>query len=233
MRVAYVVYFGPFYTMSIIFRGSCGSIENWLEHEIKPPSGNLACLNPWNALYQQKHPLPPPYKETHTHIHNHTLSLKQMNTHTFSLPFSLSLSLSHTQTSPQTHAQLQRHKDSVTQTHTRGNEWIPFLEEFFSWTKLYSQGDYHLNSSQWTIYYKELSKTIFTFFMCVLIKNYNLVKYVITYGNHIALISKRKNSCCTKNSLYPMFEIKKYIILNSSTHQICDVTFKTVHNSNP
>jgi len=30
---------------SSIFGGSSGSVENWLEPKIKPPSGNLACLN--------------------------------------------------------------------------------------------------------------------------------------------------------------------------------------------
>jgi len=30
---------------SSIFGGSWGSIENWLEPKIKPPSGNLACPN--------------------------------------------------------------------------------------------------------------------------------------------------------------------------------------------
>jgi len=30
---------------SIIFGGSWGSIENWLEPKTKPPSGNLACPN--------------------------------------------------------------------------------------------------------------------------------------------------------------------------------------------
>ncbi len=37
---------------NIIFACSWGSIKNWLEHRIKPPSGNLACPNPWNTLYQ-------------------------------------------------------------------------------------------------------------------------------------------------------------------------------------
>jgi len=31
---------------SIIFAGSWGSIENWLEPKTKPPTGNLACPNP-------------------------------------------------------------------------------------------------------------------------------------------------------------------------------------------
>jgi hypothetical protein len=31
---------------SIIFGGSWGSIENWLEPKTKPKSGNLACPNP-------------------------------------------------------------------------------------------------------------------------------------------------------------------------------------------
>jgi len=35
----------------IVFRGSWGSIKNWLEPKIEPPSGNLACPNRWNALY--------------------------------------------------------------------------------------------------------------------------------------------------------------------------------------
>jgi len=36
---------------SIIFRGSWGSIVNWLEPKIEPPSRNLACPNLCNALY--------------------------------------------------------------------------------------------------------------------------------------------------------------------------------------
>jgi len=31
--------------LGIVFRGSWGSIENWLEPETVPPSGNLACPN--------------------------------------------------------------------------------------------------------------------------------------------------------------------------------------------
>jgi len=30
---------------SIVFRGSWGSIENWIEPKTEPPSGNLACPN--------------------------------------------------------------------------------------------------------------------------------------------------------------------------------------------
>jgi len=30
------------------------SVENWLEPKTEPPSGNLACPNPWNTLYQFK-----------------------------------------------------------------------------------------------------------------------------------------------------------------------------------
>jgi len=30
----------------IIFGGSWGSIENWLEPKSEPPSGNLSCQNP-------------------------------------------------------------------------------------------------------------------------------------------------------------------------------------------
>jgi hypothetical protein len=36
---------------SRIFGDSLGTIKNWLEHKTKPPSGNLACPHPWNALY--------------------------------------------------------------------------------------------------------------------------------------------------------------------------------------
>ncbi len=36
---------------SSIFGGRRGSIENWLEPKIKPPSGNLACQNLRNDLY--------------------------------------------------------------------------------------------------------------------------------------------------------------------------------------
>jgi len=34
------------FEMSIIFGGSWGSIENWLEPKTEPPLGNLACPNP-------------------------------------------------------------------------------------------------------------------------------------------------------------------------------------------
>jgi len=33
------------FKLSIIFRGSWGSINNWLEPKIKPLSGNFACPN--------------------------------------------------------------------------------------------------------------------------------------------------------------------------------------------
>jgi len=33
------------FELSIIFRGSWGSIENWLEPKTKPPQENLACPN--------------------------------------------------------------------------------------------------------------------------------------------------------------------------------------------
>jgi len=36
---------------SSIIGGSWGSIESCLKPKIKPPSGNLACPNLWNALY--------------------------------------------------------------------------------------------------------------------------------------------------------------------------------------
>ncbi len=36
---------------SFIFWGSWGSIKNWLELKIDPPSADLALLNPWNTLY--------------------------------------------------------------------------------------------------------------------------------------------------------------------------------------
>jgi hypothetical protein len=35
---------------SEIFRGPCGSKENWLELKIEPIWANLACLNRWNIL---------------------------------------------------------------------------------------------------------------------------------------------------------------------------------------
>jgi len=44
-----MIIFGPILTtfkLSIVYRGSWGSIENWLEPKTKPPSGNLACSNP-------------------------------------------------------------------------------------------------------------------------------------------------------------------------------------------
>ena len=36
---------------SFIFRGSLGSIENWLEPKTKPTFASSACPNLWNALY--------------------------------------------------------------------------------------------------------------------------------------------------------------------------------------
>jgi len=39
---------------SIIFRGSWGSNENWLEPKAEPPLGYLACPNPRNTLYNLK-----------------------------------------------------------------------------------------------------------------------------------------------------------------------------------
>ncbi len=40
------------FKFSIVLIGSWGSIENWLEPKTETlPSGNLACPNPWNALY--------------------------------------------------------------------------------------------------------------------------------------------------------------------------------------
>jgi len=39
---------------SIIFWCTWGSFENWLEPKTKPPSGNLACPNLWNAQYQNQ-----------------------------------------------------------------------------------------------------------------------------------------------------------------------------------
>jgi len=49
-----MILFGPILTTfesRSIFGGSWGSIENWLEPQSKPPSGNLACPNPWNAQF--------------------------------------------------------------------------------------------------------------------------------------------------------------------------------------
>jgi len=43
-----MIIFGPIFTtsrLSIIFEGSEGSTENWLEPKTKPPKGNLACPN--------------------------------------------------------------------------------------------------------------------------------------------------------------------------------------------
>jgi len=37
---------------STVFRGSWGSSVNWLEPEIKPPTGNFACPNLCNSLLQ-------------------------------------------------------------------------------------------------------------------------------------------------------------------------------------
>jgi hypothetical protein len=39
------------FELSIIFGGSLGSVESWLEQKTEPPSGNLTCQNPGNALY--------------------------------------------------------------------------------------------------------------------------------------------------------------------------------------
>jgi len=44
-----MIIFGSILTtfeLSSIVGGSWGSIENWLEPNIEPPSGNLACPNP-------------------------------------------------------------------------------------------------------------------------------------------------------------------------------------------
>jgi len=38
------------FKLSIIYGGSWGSIENWLQPKTKPPLGNLACPNLRNAL---------------------------------------------------------------------------------------------------------------------------------------------------------------------------------------
>ncbi len=38
------------FKLSIVFGGSWGSTENWLEPKTEPPSENLACPNLWNAL---------------------------------------------------------------------------------------------------------------------------------------------------------------------------------------
>jgi len=38
------------FILNIIFRGSCGSIENGLESKTKPRLAILACTNPLNAL---------------------------------------------------------------------------------------------------------------------------------------------------------------------------------------
>jgi len=48
-----MIIFGSILTtfeFSSIFGGNWGSFENWLEHKIGPPSGNLACPNPSIAL---------------------------------------------------------------------------------------------------------------------------------------------------------------------------------------
>jgi hypothetical protein len=45
-----VINFGSILTTfepSSIFGGCWGSIKNWLEPKTEPPSGNLACPNPW------------------------------------------------------------------------------------------------------------------------------------------------------------------------------------------
>ncbi len=44
-----------FYELSTFFRGSWGSSVNSFEPKIEPPSANLACPNPWNALYEEIH----------------------------------------------------------------------------------------------------------------------------------------------------------------------------------
>jgi len=50
-RIAYFwVNFDPFWSEHH-FWCSWGSIENWLESKIEPPSGNLAYPNHWNALH--------------------------------------------------------------------------------------------------------------------------------------------------------------------------------------
>ncbi len=42
------------FKLSILFGGSWGRTENWLEPKTKPSSENLACPNLWNALYEFK-----------------------------------------------------------------------------------------------------------------------------------------------------------------------------------
>jgi len=54
------VKFNPFW-IEHHFWSSWGSIENELEPTAKPPSVNLACPNPWNALYDTSSILPPLY----------------------------------------------------------------------------------------------------------------------------------------------------------------------------
>ncbi len=52
-EVRRLIIFGSIFTtfeLSIIFGGSWGCIENWVEPKIKPPLENLACPNIWNAL---------------------------------------------------------------------------------------------------------------------------------------------------------------------------------------
>ncbi len=39
------------FKLSILFRCSWNCSVNWLEPKIEPPEANLACPNPWNALY--------------------------------------------------------------------------------------------------------------------------------------------------------------------------------------
>ncbi len=61
----------------IIFGGSWCSIENWLDPKIEPPSGNLACPNPWNALYVNfnwVNSLRISFKMCFRNIHQQTLS---------------------------------------------------------------------------------------------------------------------------------------------------------------
>jgi len=43
--------FWPLLNLALFLEDSWDSMENWLEPKTKPPSGNLACPNTWNALY--------------------------------------------------------------------------------------------------------------------------------------------------------------------------------------
>ncbi len=48
--IIFLSQFRPLLNRAFYLEAAGGSIENWLEPKTEPPSVNLACTNPWNAL---------------------------------------------------------------------------------------------------------------------------------------------------------------------------------------